>query len=80
MKQDERDMLIRIDQRMNDFTGIAEKFMDKAESEEGFARCQVHKADMANIEKGMGRMRKGMWGIASALLSGVIAITVSLFK
>jgi hypothetical protein len=80
MKQDERDMLIRVDQRMTDFTKVAEKFMTKAESEEGFARCQVHKADMANLDKSIGRVRKGIWGIASSMFLATMGLFYNMFK
>jgi len=80
MDPNERDMLIRIDQRMTDFTKVAEKFMTKAESEDGFARCQVHKTDMVNLDKSMGRIRKGIWGVATAIFGGIIALTINIFK
>ena len=73
MEQDERDLLVRVDQKMNDFMATAEKFITKAESEEGFARCQVHKSDMGHITKSLSRTRKGIWAAAGAIIIKVLA-------
>jgi hypothetical protein len=72
MNQEERDeLLIRIDERVKKIRLDQRTLTEEANSKEGFARCQVHKADTENMNRSLSRLRRSIWGMAIAISSAI---------
>lgn len=74
MTEKERDeLLIRLDER----TKKVEENIQKANSPEGFTRCQVHATEMLNLKNSMKWTKRGIFATFLAFLS---MVGTALFK
>ncbi|MHC4640108.1 MAG: hypothetical protein ACYS32_00585 [Planctomycetota bacterium] len=73
MDAEERDeLLIRLDERVDKIRVDQKEYMRKAESPEGFGRCQIHTADLKEIKSTLTWTRRGLIGGAVALVGKFI--------
>ena len=65
----ERDeLLIRLDERMHATHEVVHELKTSMKSDDGFARCQVHKEKVATIEKSVKVAKRLTWAAVLALL------------
>ncbi len=71
MDQEKRDeLLIRIDERVHQLTKCQLQLSNKANSDIGFTRCQVHRNEVSTMVNSFKNLKKLLWGsIATFLLA-----------